>query len=41
MPDVERTSRGFKEFILGLMKKRVVDWLNTLSLKELAGLLME
>lgn len=36
---LERTRRSFKEFILDLMEKDAISWLNTLSLEELSSLL--
>lgn len=36
---VGRTSKGFKEFICSLMGKDAIDWLNTLTLEDLASLL--
>ena len=36
---LERTRQSFKQFIFGLVEKEAIDWLNTLSISQLASLL--
>jgi hypothetical protein len=36
---VRRTNRDFRDFVCSLMEKDAIDWVNTLALGDLAGLL--